>query len=84
MMNPLHSNDSAYTLATVQLPDHEESSSLLSSSSVSYGTTPVHPPHHVRRVIFNATLKMAVIFLLSCIVLGGTLWISLPTLEPYV
>ncbi|KAH9958559.1 hypothetical protein BC827DRAFT_1261240 [Russula dissimulans] len=75
----IHSNESAYTLATVQL---EESSSLLSSESASYGTTPVHPPHHARKVIFNATLKMAVIFLLSCIVLGGTLWISLPTLEP--
>jgi len=78
----IHSNESAYTLATVQLQDSEESSSLLSSSSFSYGTTPVHPPHHARKVIFNATLKMAVIFLLSCVVLGGTLWISLPTLEP--
>jgi len=77
-----HSNESAYTLATVH---PGESSSLLSSESApsaSYGTTPVHPPHHARKVIFNATLKMAVIFLLSCIVLGGTLWISLPTLEP--
>jgi hypothetical protein len=82
-MNPLHSNESAYTLATV----HESSSLLHESSSapsVSYGTAPVHqPPHHTRRVIFNATLKMALLFVLSCIFLGGTLWIALPTLEPY-
>jgi uncharacterized membrane protein YdjX (TVP38/TMEM64 family) len=97
-MNPLlpspsptiHPNESAYTLATVQLPEVDESSSLLSSSSssqhssqpVSYGTAPVHSPHHTRRVIFNATLKMALIFVLSCICLGGTLWIALPTLDP--
>ncbi|KAI0297274.1 hypothetical protein B0F90DRAFT_1634852 [Multifurca ochricompacta] len=87
----IHPNESAYTLATVQ-HDHEddESSSLLSTSSsshhssvsISYGATPIHPPHHARRVIFNATLKMALIFTLSCILLGGTLWVSLPTLDP--
>lgn len=87
----IHSNESAYTLATVQHSEIDESSSLLNSSSesssaplVSYGTAPVHPPHHTRRVIFNATLKMALLFVLSCIFLGGTLWIALPTLEPYV
>ena len=88
----LHPNDSAYTLATVQHPEIDESCSLLSPSSssqhssspVSYGTTPVHPPNHTRRVIFNATLKMALIFVLSCVFLGGTLWIALPTLDPYV
>jgi hypothetical protein len=78
-------NESAYTLATVH-PDDDESSALLSASSTapSYGSAPVHPPHHARRVIFNATCKMALLFTLSCIFLGGTLWISLPTLEPYV
>ncbi|KAI0249891.1 hypothetical protein BJV78DRAFT_1283682 [Lactifluus subvellereus] len=74
-------NDSAYTLATVQ-HDSDESSSLLSAPSSSYGTTPLHPPQHARRIIFNATFKMALIFILSCILLGGTLWISLPTLDP--
>lgn len=84
----LLNNDSSYTLATVQHDnnDNRESSSLLSapSSSSSYGTTPIRPPQHARIIIFNATLKMAFIFILSCILLGGTLWISLPTLEPYV
>ena len=84
-----HANESAYTLATVQ-HESDESSSLLSSSShlssmsTAYGTTPIHPPHQTRRVIFNATLKMAAIFFVSCIVLGGILWVALPTLDPYV
>jgi hypothetical protein len=83
-----HANESAYTLATVQ-HESDESSSLLSSSSsqlspMSYGTTPIHPPHQTRRVIFNATLKMALIFSVSCIFLGGILWVALPTLDPYV
>jgi len=77
-------NESSYTLATVHHPDTDESTSLLSSSSPSYGSAPVHTPHHTRRIIFNATCKMALVFTLSCIILGGTLWIALPTLEPYV
>ena len=86
-MNPLSSlnNESAYTLATVHHPDTDEFTALLSPSSPSsYGSAPVHPPHHTRRVVFNATCKMALIFTLSCLFLGGTLWIVLPTLEPYV
>ena len=83
-----HPNESAYTLATVQHDNESnESSSLLSSSShtsIAYGTTPIHPPHRTRTVIFNATLKMALIFVVSCIFLGGILWVALPTLDPYV
>lgn len=83
-----HPNESSYTLATVRHdPESDESSSLLSSSSstpTAYGTTPIHPPHRTRRVIFNATFKMALIFAVSCIFLGGTLWAALPTLDPYV
>ncbi len=52
-------NESSYTLATVHHPDTDESTSLLSSSSPSYGSAPVHTPHHTRRIIFNATCKMA-------------------------
>src|SRR5712675_382299 len=85
-MNPLHSlpNDSAYTLATVHQQETDEFTSLLAPSSPSYGSVPVHPPHHARRVVFIATCKMALIFTLSCLFLGGTLWITLPTLEQYV
>jgi hypothetical protein len=75
-------NESTYTLATVH--DNDEYSSLLSPARISYGSAPVHRPHQTRRVIFNATLKMALIFFLSCFLLGGTLWISLPTLDLYV
>jgi len=35
------------------------------------------------RIIFNATLKMAVVFIISTIFLGGTLWLALPTLDAY-
>ncbi|KAH8977701.1 oxalate transporter [Lactarius hatsudake] len=82
----ISSERSAYTLATVQHDsESDESSSLLSTSSstsIAYGTTPMRPPHQTRRVIFNATLKMALIFVVSCIFLGGILWIALPTLDP--
>ncbi|KAH9178365.1 oxalate transporter [Lactarius sanguifluus] len=70
-----HPNESAYTLATVQHDsESDESSSLLSTSSLHSSYT--------RRVIFNATLKMALIFVVSCIFLGGILWLALPTLDP--
>ena len=73
-----HANEFAYTLATVQHHESDESSSLLSGSSsqqlIAYGSTPTHPPHRTRRVIF----------VVSCIFLGGILWVALPTLDPYV
>ncbi|RDB30948.1 Transmembrane protein 41B [Hypsizygus marmoreus] len=76
-----HDNYSIYTLATV---DHDDRSPLLSPSTPSYGTsnyphTPSRPSS--RKVILNATLKMACIFIFSTLVLGGTLWLALPTLE---
>ena len=84
-----HPNESAYTLATVQ-HETDESASLLSASShlssmsIAYGTTPLHQPHRTKKIILNATLKMALIFFVSCIVLGGILWVALPTLDSYV
>ena len=35
-------------------------------------------------MILNAALKMAAVFIVSTLVLGGTLWFALPTLEQYV
>jgi hypothetical protein len=35
-------------------------------------------------MVLNAALKMAVVFLVSTLVLGGTLWFALPTLEECV
>lgn len=83
----LHSNDSMYTLHTVveQDDDSTHSSPLLDGDRPTYGaTTPSQHPHSSGRLIFNATLKMACIFLVSTLLLGGTLWLALPTLEECV
>ena len=76
---------SAYSLATVHDPPSPDSrTSLLSNhSDPNYGTTPPSPPSS-RKLIWNATLKMAAIFFISTAFLGGTLWLALPTLEQSV
>ncbi|KAF8638709.1 hypothetical protein AX17_002004 [Amanita inopinata Kibby_2008] len=79
-------NASTYTLHTVH-EDGEHSSisdraPLITPLTPSYGTTlrsPTRPSS--RKVIFNATIKMAVIFIMSSLALGGTLWLALPTLS---
>ncbi|KDR76396.1 hypothetical protein GALMADRAFT_140096 [Galerina marginata CBS 339.88] len=77
-------NASMYTLDTVDDDEHGDRSPLLSPSTPNYGATfprsPGAPPSSAK-IIFNATLKMACIFLIGSIVLGGTLWMALPTLE---
>jgi hypothetical protein len=76
-----------YTLNTVVDDDGASgrdssiTSPLLSPDPHSYGTTNSPPRPSSGRVILQATLKMACIFLVSTILLGGTLWIALPTLE---
>lgn len=82
-----HSNYSSYTLNTVNHDDHNDRSPLLTPTTPAYGAanfphTPSRPSS--RKVIFNATLKMACIFAVSSIVLGGTLWLALPTLDEQV
>lgn len=37
-----------------------------------------------RRIMFNAAIKMAALFVVSTVILGGTLWLALPTLEECV
>lgn len=93
---PAQGNASIYTLDTVQQyyhddqddPDsHNDRSPLLSPlATPTYGSTfPRSPgPTSSAKVIFNATLKMACIFAFSTIILGGTLWLALPTLEECV
>jgi hypothetical protein len=86
-----HSNSSAYTLATVHDDDepmrtHSPTTPLLTPApnSASYGATfPRSPgvPPNSRKLIFNAALKMSSIFIISTLLLGGTLWIALPTLD---
>lgn len=76
---------SAYSLATVyDTPSPDSRTSLLSNhSEPSYGAAPPSQPSS-RKLIWNATLKMAAIFFLSTAFLGGTLWLALPTLEECV
>ncbi|KAG7450949.1 uncharacterized protein BT62DRAFT_926617 [Guyanagaster necrorhizus] len=78
------SNASVYTLDTVYQSDYEDDdlTPLRSAGAPSYGALPRSSSRtSSRRVIFNATLKMAAIFVVSTIFLGGTLWLALPTLE---
>lgn len=76
---------SAYSLATVyDSPSPNSRTSLLSNhSEPGYGAAPPSQPSS-RKLIWNATLKMAAIFFLSTAFLGGTLWLALPTLEECV
>ncbi len=79
-----HPNSSSHTLQTMR-GDDDERASLLSSnsnSSNSYGAAPPSNAPNTRRIVFNATLKMAAIFVCGSLFLGGTLWLSLPPLEP--
>ncbi|OCH90346.1 hypothetical protein OBBRIDRAFT_793438 [Obba rivulosa] len=85
-------NRSAYSLATVHDSPYRDApspaptsrTSLLSGASSeqreSYGAVSPSPPSS-RRILMNAALKMAAIFVLSTLFLGGTLWLALPTLE---
>lgn len=82
---PYHDAGSAYSLSTVpDLPSPTQHTALLgspsSSSTQTYGTTAPTQPSS-RRLLVNATLKMALIFVLSTAFLGTTLWLALPTLE---
>ena len=81
------SNRSAYSLATVrdEPAPAQETTSLLGnhstpSATAGYGTTEPSRPSN-KRLLFNATLKMAAIFFISTAILGGTLWLALPQLE---
>ncbi|KAJ3983210.1 hypothetical protein F5890DRAFT_1414173 [Lentinula detonsa] len=80
-------NASVYTLATVNDLNNSESSvhvPLLTPLTPSYGSTMPRSPGTTRsskKLILNATLKMAAIFTISTAILGTTLWLALPTLE---
>ena len=79
-----HDNRSSYSLATVyNEPLATPRTALLSGSRSidhSYGTTSPAQPS-TRRILMNATLKMAAIFVISTAFLGATLWLALPTLD---
>lgn len=86
--DPYQDNSSAYSLSTV--PDAPSSptqrTALLASptsSQVRYGAAPASRPSS-KRLLLEATLKMAAMFIISTALLGLTLWLALPTLDEYV
>ncbi|KAG2145249.1 hypothetical protein DEU56DRAFT_789647 [Suillus clintonianus] len=93
LRNMHHQNASAYTLATVHPDDPEimefadDTAPLLapdSDTGSTYGATPAHlqAPHTSSpRLLLKAAIRMAAVFILSTILLGGTLWLTLPTLD---
>ncbi|GLB40611.1 putative SNARE associated Golgi protein [Lyophyllum shimeji] len=79
-----HANHSCYTLDTVHCDDHDDRSPLLTPATPSYGTANYpHSPSRPssRKIILNATLKMAAIFVVSTLLLSASLWLALPKLE---
>ncbi|KAG6873245.1 hypothetical protein C0995_001265 [Termitomyces sp. Mi166 len=79
-----HRNHSTYTLATVNDDDCDDRSPLLTPVTPSYGTANYpHSPSRPssRKVILNATLKMAAIFVVSSLILGVSLWDDRPRLR---
>lgn len=88
-----YQNASAYTLTTVHPDDPEimefadDRAPLLAPESETgslYGATPAHlQASHASspRLLLKAAIRMAAVFILSTILLGGTLWLTLPTLD---
>ncbi|KIJ66759.1 hypothetical protein HYDPIDRAFT_26181 [Hydnomerulius pinastri MD-312] len=87
----LHPNSSEYTLVTVEQyhddpqSDHTPLLNPGSDSGSVYGATPGHsqdPRPSSSRLLFSAAIRMAAVFLISSLLLGGVLWLALPTLQP--
>ena len=70
---------------SVRSRDSDRSPLLPSDTSgSSYGATmPMSPNSNIssKRILLNAAIKMSVLFVVSTLVLGGTLWLALPPLE---
>ncbi|KAJ6513427.1 hypothetical protein C8R45DRAFT_1154750 [Mycena sanguinolenta] len=73
-----HQNSSEYTLHTVA--GDTDNTRINTPTTPSYGSTIDSREPSSRRLIFNATLKMACVFLASTLILGSILWVALPTL----
>ncbi|KAF9223552.1 hypothetical protein BS17DRAFT_754729 [Gyrodon lividus] len=84
-----HSNSSHFTLQSIQYHDdpHSDTTPLLhpaSETSSIYGATPAHsqdPRPSSSSLLFTAAIRMAAVFTISSLLLGGTLWFALPTLQ---
>ena len=82
------SSSSPRSLSPVSVRSHGSDRSPLlrsdESGSSAYGATmPMSPNANIssRRILLNAGIKMAVLFVVSTLILGGTLWLALPPLE---
>lgn len=75
-----HSNTSEYTLNTV----HDTDPLLPQDDTSFYGSTQDSPRPSSTRLLLSAALRMAAIFLVATLLLGGTLFLALPTLSPCV
>ncbi|KAN0093071.1 hypothetical protein V8E55_003855 [Tylopilus felleus] len=73
-----HSNTSEYTLNTV----HDTDRLLPQDDTSFYGSTQDSPRPSSTRLLLSAALRMAAIFLVATLLLGGTLFLALPTLSP--
>ncbi|KAL5525966.1 hypothetical protein ACEPAG_7304 [Sanghuangporus baumii] len=86
---PRPGSSSPRSLSPVSVRSHSSSdrSPLLrsdASGSSTYGATmPMSPNSNIssRRILLNAGIKMSALFIISTLVLGGTLWLALPPLE---
>lgn len=80
-------SDSEELTASIVHPLLSPSALPDSAIPVTYGTLPSsHPPPSYftlqrRRPLLTAAIKCAAIFVLSCLLLGGTLWVALPRVE---
>ncbi|KAH7884598.1 oxalate transporter [Phlebopus sp. FC_14] len=86
----LHSNSSEYTLASVHDDQQyldDANTPLLhpgSDAGVVYGATPGQSQHarpSSSKLLLTAAIRMAAVFVISSLVLGGTLWLAFPTLQ---
>lgn len=76
-----HPNSSEYTLDTV----HDTDPLLPADPDSSYGAADYPPPPpSPTRLLLAAALRMAALFVLASLLLGGTLFLALPTLDPCV
>lgn len=80
----LPDNASVYSLRLIN-DDDSDRAPLVTPLTPSYGSTlrsPTRPS--ARKTIFNATIKMGMLFIVSTLALSAILWFALPSLDECV
>jgi len=82
----LSDNVSTYSLRLIHNDDDDsDRAPLVTPLTPSYGSTLRSPSRpSARKTIFNATIKMAMLFIVSTVALGAILWFALPPLDECV